>query len=184
MAERENEKKHKKCTCDECREEKVEQEEKEHCECDCEECTCEQPKDNYLEIAQRIQAEFDNYRKRSADVVKIAKQDGVIEAIEKFLPALDSFKKAKKMIKDEAVLEGVNLVEKEIMNSLKELEVEEIDAKGQQFDPNYHNVVAVKNDNSFGDGIIVEVYQAGYKLKDKIFRYAQVIVNKNKKEEI
>lgn len=82
------------------------------------------------------------------------------------------------MIKDKAVLEGIELVENNIKNSLKELEVEEIEAKGQQFDPNYHNVVAVKKDNLLDEDKIIDVYQAGYKIKDKIIRYAQVVVNK------
>lgn len=179
MAEKEKNKKESKC--EESQEEVSTSIKKaEHkCECggECEECICE-PKDSYLEIAQRIQAEFDNYRKRSADITRIARQDGVIDAVLKFLPALDSFKKAKTMIKDKAVLEGIELVENNIKNSLKELEVEEIEAKGQQFDPNYHNVVVVKNDNSLDNDIIVDVYQAGYKIKDKIIRYSQVIVNK------
>jgi molecular chaperone GrpE len=186
MTEKENKEAEKKkeekgkCKCEEKKEEKY--------TCGCEEgectcgddCKCEEKKDNYLEIAQRIQAEFDNYRKRSADVVRVAKQEGITEAVLRFLPALDSFEKAKKMTKDEAVLEGVNLIEKKIRDSLKELEVEEIESKGQHYDPNLHNVVAVKHDNALEDGIIVDVYQAGYKIKEKIIRYAQVIVNKNK----
>jgi molecular chaperone GrpE len=182
MAEKEQ--KHKKeCKCEKCQEEvnTSKEAEKHKCECGCEseECTCTcEPKDNYLEIAQRIQAEFDNYRKRTADITRIARQDGVIDAVLKFLPALDSFNKAKTMIKDKAVLEGIELVENNIKNSLKELEVEEIEAKGQQFDPNYHNVVAVKKDNLLDEDKIIDVYQAGYKIKDKIIRYAQVVVNK------
>lgn len=150
--------------------------------CSCSTCSCDEDKDNYLELAQRIQAEFDNYRKRSTDIVRVARQDGVIDAVGKILPALDSIQKAKTMIKDETVLEGVNLIEKEIKNSLKVLEIEEIVAEGQQFDPKMHNVIAVKYDNSLEDGIITDVYQAGYKIKERIIRYAQVIANKNKED--
>jgi molecular chaperone GrpE len=83
------------------------------------------------------------------------------------------------MIKDKKVLEGLDLIEKELKNSFKNLEIEEIESKGQHFDPKYHNVVAIKQDNTLEDGIVIEVYQAGYKLKDRIIRYAQVVVNKN-----
>ena len=143
-------------------------------------CEC---KNEYLEMAQRIQAEFDNYRKRSNDILKSIRIDGVIEAVNKFLPALDSIKKAKTMIKDEKVLEGIDLIEKEFNNSLKSLNIEEILAENEIFDPKFHNVVAVKNDNSLDDGIITDVYQAGYKIGDRVLRYSQVVVNKIQKKD-
>lgn len=139
--------------------------------------------EDYLAVAQRIQAEFDNYRKRSAETFKSLKQDGVIEAVAKFLPALDSIQKAKTMIKDKSVLEGIFLIEKELKNSLEALEIEEIKTEKQHYNPKYHNVIAVINDNSLENGIITDVYQVGYKIKDKIIRYAQVIVNKNKEDQ-
>lgn len=178
-----------KCACG-CENEKPKKTQNEKCTCEYEEkkcicddqCCCGDERENYLEIAQRIQAEFDNYRKRSADIVRIAREDGIIDSTMKFLPALDSIQKAKAMIKDDSSLEGVILIEKEIKNSLKNLDIEEIEAMGQHFDPKYHNVIAVKHGNSLEDGIIVDVYQAGYKIKDRIIRYAQVIVNKNKED--
>lgn len=137
--------------------------------------------EDYLVMAQRIQAEFDNYRKRSAETFKNSKQDGIIEAVGKFLPAIDALQKAKTMIKDKSVLDGIVLIEKEFKNSLKALEIEEIEDEGQ-YNPEYHNVIAVINDNSLEDGKITDVYQAGYKIKNKIIRYAQVIVNKIKED--
>ena len=138
----------------------------------------EDSKNEYLEMAQRIQAEFDNYRKRSADIVRVARIDGIVEAVTRFLPLIDAIVKAKDMISDKKVLEGLNLIERDFKTSLKALGIEEIEALGQKFDPNWHNVVAVKNDNSLEDGIITDVYQAGYKLSDRVLRYSQVIVNK------
>jgi len=167
--------------------EKVEEPKKEECCCE-EECTCgcEGEKENcncdksaqYLEALQRLQAEFDNYRKRSADIVKNARIDGMIDALDKIFPAIDSIEKAKIMMKDEKVLEGVLMIEKELKNSLKNLGIEEIEVLGQPLDPKIANVVAVINDNSLEDGVIAQVYQAGYRLKDRILRYAQVVVNK------
>jgi molecular chaperone GrpE len=178
--------KEEKCTCCECEKDSKQAKEvnksEEKCSCGCQDCNCNEPQENYLEIAQRIQAEFDNYRKRSAEVVRIAREDGIIDSTMKFLPALDAIQKAKTMIKDNAALEGVILIEKEIKNSLKNLDIEEIESVGKHFDPKYHNVIAVKYGNSLEDGIIVDVYQAGYKIKDRIIRYAQVIVNKNKED--
>ena len=171
MSKREKEKEKKECCCENecCNEHK----------CDCE-CSCEPEKNEYLEMAQRIQAEFDNYRKRSNDIVKVSRQDGIIDAVLRFLPAIDAIGKAKQMITDPKTLEGINLIEKELKNSLKALNIEEIEAQGKVFDPKFHNVIAVKYDNSLGDSIITDVYQAGYKIGDRVLRYSQVIVNKVK----
>lgn len=171
MSKREKEKEKKECCCENecCNEHK----------CDCE-CSCEPEKNEYLEMAQRIQAEFDNYRKRSNDIVKVSRQDGIIDAVLRFLPAIDSIEKAKQMITDPKTLEGINLIEKELKNSLKALNIEEIEAQGKVFDPKFHNVIAVKYDNSLGDSVITDVYQAGYKIGDRVLRYSQVIVNKVK----
>lgn len=162
---------------------KKEHEKKDCCcekECCCEsDCSCnDQEKNEYLEMAQRIQAEFDNYRKRSNDIVKVSRQDGIIDAVLRFLPAIDSIEKAKQMIKDPKTLEGIELIEKELKNSLKALNIEEIEALGKAFDPKIHNVIAIKTDNSLGDSVITDVYQAGYKIGDRVLRYSQVIVNK------
>lgn len=171
MSKKEHEKEKKEC----CRENECCNEHK--CEC---ECSCEPEKNEYLEMAQRIQAEFDNYRKRSNDIVKVSRQDGIIEAVLRFLPAIDSIEKAKQMITDKKTLEGIELIEKELKNSLKALNIEEIEAKGKVFDPKLHNVIAVKYYNSLGDSVITDVYQAGYKIGDRVLRYSQVIVNKVK----
>lgn len=171
MSKKEHEKEKKECCCENecCNEHK----------CDCE-CSCEPEKNEYLEMAQRIQAEFDNYRKRSNDIVKVSRQDGIIDAVLRFLPAIDAIGKAKQMITDPKTLEGINLIEKELKNSLKALNIEEIEAQGKVFDPKFHNVIAVKYDNSLGDSVITDVYQAGYKIGDRVLRYSQVIVNKVK----
>lgn len=171
MSKKEHEKQKKEC----CRENECCNEHK--CEC---ECSCEPEKNEYLEMAQRIQAEFDNYRKRSNDIVKVSRQDGIIDAVLRFLPAIDAIGKAKQMITDPKTLEGINLIEKEFKNSLKALNIEEIEAQGKVFDPKFHNVIAVKYDNSLGDSVITDVYQAGYKIGDRVLRYSQVIVNKVK----
>ena len=157
----------------------------ENCNCGCQTeektCTCgchEKDNNEYLEMAQRLQAEFDNYRKRSADIVKNARIDGIAECANKILPALDSFEKAKAMITDEKVLAGVEMIENSFKQSLKTLEIEEIEVLGLPLDPNNANVVAIICDNSLEDGVVAQVYQAGYKIKDRVLRYAQVVVNK------
>ena len=72
-------------------------------------------KNEYLEMVQRLQADFDNYRRRTSQQLKDAKVEGQISVIEAFLPSLDTFKEAKKIIKDEKVLEGVVMIENKII---------------------------------------------------------------------
>ncbi len=132
----------------------------------------------YLEMAQRLQADFDNYRKHVAEQLEIQKQEGIRSVIEVFLPCLDTFKEAKKSITDEKVLAGVEMIEDKINNALKTLNVEKIETVGQKFDHNTMEVIAVmKNENAEND-IILEEFQAGYKFNGKVIRYAKVIANK------
>ncbi len=162
-------------------------------DCACKGCHCEENEEgchhkhhkhekkdepDYLALAQRIQAEFENYRRRMADQLVIERQEGVVSVINVFLPCLDTFKEAKKSITDEKVLEGVNMIESKIMDALNKLEVEKIEAVGQKFDPNFHDVIAVMHNENYDDDIILEEYQAGYKYKGKVIRYSKVIVNK------
>ena len=169
----ENNKCDEDCTCKGC-----------HCEENEEECHHKHHKHekkdelDYLALAQRIQAEFENYRRRMHDQLIIERQEGVVSVIDVFLPCLDTFKEAKKSITDEKVLEGVNMIESKIMYALNKLEVEKIEAVGQKFDPNFHDVIAVMHNENYDDDIILEEYQAGYKYNGKVIRYSKVIVNK------
>ena len=137
---------------------------------------------DYLFTAQRLQADFDNFRKKTETRIEQANLDGRIEVISKLLPALDSFAGAKKIIKDEVVLEGLLMVEKQIVSALKSLNVEKIEAVGKAFDPNLHNALAVIEDSSLENDIVKEEYQSGYKLNDKVIRHSQVIVNKKEEK--
>ncbi len=148
-------------------------------DCDCEEqvevCHCG---DEYLELAKRVQADFDNFRRHAGENVKKARIDGQISVIEAFLPCLDIFKEAKKSITDENVLKGVEMVENKIISSLEELGVQKITSIGEVYDPYKHNVIAVVKVDEQENDIIVDEYQAGYTFADKVIRYAKVIVNK------
>lgn len=135
-------------------------------------------KNEYLEMVQRLQADFDNYRRRTSQQLKDAKVEGQISVIEAFLPSLDTFKEAKKIIKDEKVLEGVVMIENKIIRILEELGVEKIDSIGQIYDPNLHNVIAVMKNEEKENDIILDEFQAGYKFNGKVIRYSKVIVNK------
>lgn len=146
--------------------------------CGCHECSCEE-EINYLSLAQRIQADFDNYRRHAIENINKARIDGQVSVIEAFLPCLDIFKEAKKSISDESVLKGVEMVENKIIETLKDLGVEKLNSIGEVYDPKIHNVIAVVRNEQQENDVIVDEYQAGYKLGDKIIRYAKVIVNKS-----
>ena len=133
---------------------------------------------DYLEIARRVQADFDNYRRHSTENLKKAKIDGQASVIEVFLPCLDTFKEAKKTIIDENVLKGVEMIENKINDALKSLGVEKLETIGQVYDPHLHESLAIMRDESKENDIILDEYQAGYKFNDKVLRYAKVIVNK------
>ena len=132
----------------------------------------------YLNLAKQVQADFDNYRRRTIEDLKKAKFDGQVSVIEAFLPCLDTFTEAKKNITDENVLKGVEMIENSILETLKNLGVEKIEAVGKVYDPHLHNAIAVMKDGSKENDIILAQYQAGYKFNDKVIRYSKVIVNK------
>ena len=187
MEEKEKKKKHtskcehndKNCHCHEHNEDEHCHEEE--CHCHSEHCECEKresKEEEYLKIAQMLQAEFDNYRKRSYVEIEKARQNGVVDTVKVLLPAVDSVKKAKTMYTDEAMLKGLDMILDSIHQSFKALDIEPIEAIGKNLDPSLHNAIAVVSNSDKEDGVIIEEYQTGYKLKDKVIRYSQVIVNK------
>jgi len=157
---------------------------KEECECDNEcassncdhECHCEENKE-YLKDMLRIQAEFDNYRKRMTTALGEARQDGFMDAICQFLPALDSFKMATNMITDKNTLMGIKFIEKGILDTLSKMGVEEIDTN-QKFDPEFHQAIDTEDNEDFESGDIIKVASKGFTYKGKVIRYSQVIVKK------
>lgn len=134
--------------------------------------------DEYLNLARVIQADFDNYRKRSLVQIENAKTDAIANTVEILLPCLDAFKKAKENIKDEKILEGITMLEKSVLAGFEKLGVKKIESIGLPLDPNVHNVLAVAKDESKPDDTVLDEFQAGYKLDNKIIRCAQVLVNK------
>lgn len=133
----------------------------------------------YLELAQRLKAEFENYKKRNAEVVLQSFDNGVAHTVEKLLPAIDSFKQAKNSIQDENTLKGLDLVLSQILNAFSELGVTKIEAVGKQFDPNYHNAVMVENNSELEDNEIIDEFQEGFILKNqRVIRHSVVKINK------
>ena len=156
------------CDCDDC-----------ECEdCDCDDCDGEEVEEkNYLEDLQRLQAEFDNYRKRNEFIVLKAKEEGVILAVEKLLPVLDSFKAAEKNTTP-TELKGIILIKEQLINSLKQLGVTQIEALNTNFNPDFHNAVMMGEEQGKESHTVLEVFQDGYMYKDKVIRHSMVKVNK------
>ncbi len=127
----------------------------------------------------RCVAEFDNYKKRNAKIYTDAYTEGGADVILKILPVFDALDWALKMELDEKTMEGLKAIQKKFMDTLETLGVTEIDPTGQPFDPNIAEAVmqAEKGEGEESD-MVKQVFQKGYKLKDKIIRYAKVSVTK------
>lgn len=129
--------------------------------------------DRYL----RLLAEFDNFRKRSQkekdDLYALVKADSV----SKFLPVYDNLVRAlAQNTEDEAYRKGVEMIMNQFNKTLEALGAVEIEALGKTFDPSLHNAVMHVDDEEKGENEIVEVFQKGFKIGEKVIRYAMVKV--------
>lgn len=125
----------------------------------------------------RLAAEYDNYRRRSQKEKESAWADSKAETAAAFLPVYDNLERAlKQETSDEAYKKGVEMTMAGLKKAFEDLGVTEIDAVGQPFDPNVHNAVMHMEDDSLGENTVAEVFQAGFKLGDKVIRFAMVKV--------
>ncbi len=135
-------------------------------------------RDEFLKLAQRVQADFDNYRRRNQNVREDAYNDGAHETLLKFLPVLDNLERAASAQGDEGALrEGVLLVLKQLNGVLAASGVEEIPAQDCVFDPNVHNAVMQEAVEGCEAGKVVGVLQKGYTHKGRVLRYCMVKVS-------
>ncbi len=147
----------------------------------------EKTKEEYLDYLKRLQADFDNYRKRiekeKREIIQLANQ----ELIEKFLHVLDNLERAEdaaKKTKDiEALIQGIDAIIKQFKKILEDEEVTPIKAVGEKFDPNLHHAMAKVETNEYPDETIVEELQKGYYYKSRVLRPSLVKVAKNIEEE-
>ena len=135
--------------------------------------------EEYKDKWMRNVAEFDNYKKRNANLYRDAYNDGKIELLLKILPIGDNLSIALNMGLDEKTAEGVNLLKRKFDEILKGLEVEEINPEGEKFDPMLcEAIMQVEKQEGEEEDTVKQVFEKGYKLKDKIIRYAKVSVIK------
>jgi len=126
-------------------------------------------------LTQRLQADFDNYRKRNNAIAEDMKLLGQSVVIEKMLTVLDNCDLARKYIQDEAALTGFNMMESQILSALKNFGLEEVETDDKDFDAKYMTAVErVKDEQK--QGKVVEVLAKGYMLNGKLLRPASVKV--------
>ena len=134
-------------------------------------------REEYLNMAQRVQADFENFRRRNNSVRAEAYEDGARNFIATILPVLDNMERALAAeSSDSALHEGVNMVYRQLCEALEKRGVTVIDRPGEVFDPNLENAV-MQGDASEGEpGTVCAVLQKGYKLGEHVLRYAMVKV--------
>lgn len=141
----------------------------------------EAKQEEYLNMAQRVQADFENYKRRNKNTVSETYQTATLEVIESFLPVLDNLDRALEAAPatevDESLLKGINLVRRQFLDTLAKLGVEEIEALGKPFDPEYHNAVGqMESEEGQEENTVVVVHQKGYKMGERVIRYSMVHV--------
>ena len=128
----------------------------------------------------RLQSEFDNFRKRTLREKMELVQSGSAECVKNFLPLMDDLQRALEAIEKsndlEALREGVKLIAQKFRETLKKQNVKEIEALGLELDTDHHEAVARFDAGKEKKGKIVDVVQPGYKMGDKVLRFAKVVV--------
>ena len=130
-------------------------------------------RDKYL----RLCAEYDNFRKRSQKEKDAIYADVRASTLTSFLPVYDNLVRAlNQPTEDEAYKKGVEMIMTQFKTTMEKLGVTEMDCLGKKFDPAFHNAVMHVDDEEKGENEIVEVFQKGFKLGDKVIRFAMVKV--------
>jgi molecular chaperone GrpE len=162
---------------------------------DLEELTARAEKaDEYLELAQRTKADFENYRKRAAREAAAAQERGVAKLAKELLPAVDNLDRALEAAQSAiatgpgsqgqspqdngtaTLVSGIKLVHEDVIAALARAGIERFSPEGERFDPQQHEAIAQQPVEGAESGTVVEVYQSGYRLGDVVIRPARVVV--------
>jgi len=137
-------------------------------------------RDSLLDRLARTQAEFENARRRAAREQQDFRDYATVDAIKSLLPALDSFERALQASSNGAEFRsGVELIYKQFQDALAKMGVQPVAAKGDLFDPRYHEAIEMVETNDAPDHQVIDELQRGYKVKDRLLRPAMVRVAKN-----
>jgi molecular chaperone GrpE len=139
-------------------------------------------RDEYLELAQRTRADFENYRKRVARETSEALARGKAELARELLPVIDNLERALQAGQDasahESLARGVALVLDELRSRLQSAGVEAFDPTGERFDPQLHEAISTRPEEGTDPGVVVETLEKGYRLNGQVLRPARVVVSK------
>jgi molecular chaperone GrpE len=148
-------------------------------------------RDEYLELARRTKADFENYRKRVARETSEALARGKADLARQLLPALDNLERAlaagggdagsrdsaTRLREHEALVQGVAMVRDELRNRLEGAGVEAFDPTGERFDPQLHEALSTRPAESTEPGVVLETLEKGYRLNGQVLRAAKVVVS-------
>jgi len=126
--------------------------------------------DKYLRMA----AEYDNFRRRSREEKEASYENAASDTVAELLPIIDNLERAALYDDESKVKEGLVMIAKSVESVLSKLGVTEVGAVGDKFDPNLHNAVMHVDDEAYGEGEIIEVFQKGYRKGSRIIRFAMV----------
>jgi molecular chaperone GrpE len=139
-------------------------------------------RDTLLDRLARMQAEFDNARKRAAKEQQDYRDYALADTVKTLLPVMDSFDRALQSSPEKSEFHaGVELIHKQLQAALAKIGVQPITAKGQQFDPRFHEAIEMVDTEEAADHEVLDELQRGYKLKDRLVRPAMVRVARNSK---
>lgn len=135
--------------------------------------------EEYLNMAQRVQADFDNFRRRNQNVRKEAFDEGACAFAATLLPVIDNMERAIAAARnsaDESLLSGVEMVYRQLCEAFEKRGITAIDRKGEKFDPNLENAVMQGAPEDGEPGTVCEVFQKGYQMEGKVLRHSMVKV--------
>ena len=137
----------------------------------------QQQRDEYLQMAQRVQADFDNFRRRNRQVASESFDDGARAFIKTLLPVCDNLERAlAEPREDDPLYTGVQLVQRQLMDALNQRGISVISRKGEAFDPVLEDAVAQGSPEDGEPGTVCDVVLKGYKMGDNVLRHAMVRV--------
>jgi molecular chaperone GrpE len=139
----------------------------------------ERERDEYLDLARRAQADFENYRKRAAKEAALAGQRAKSGLVRELLPVVDNLERALASAGDDEqhLAEGVRLVHSELIAVLERNGVEQFDPRGERFDPEEHEALSMRSEDGAESGTVLDVVEKGYRANGGILRPARVVVS-------
>ena len=138
----------------------------------------EEKQEELKDLYQRLAAEFDNYKRRTQKEKEAIYVDSVADTIKAILPIIDNFERALATDTENAqsIQDGMEMIYRQLKDAIKKQGIEEIPSVGEKFDPTLHNAVMHSEDEEQDENVVVEEFQKGYKIKDKVIRHSMVKV--------